>query len=74
MERGTKTTAVALQIGDRFYKAADTKKTVMQMVEHKQKVTKHRTYNLWCLPPGTDARYPKAINSGTEVIFLRHTE
>jgi len=74
MERGTRTNAKALAIGDRFYKATDAKKNVLQMVEHKPKVTKHRTYTLWCLPDGRDPRYPDAINSETEVVFLRHTQ
>ena len=74
MERGTKTTAAALQVGDRFYKAVDKTKTVLQMVEHTAKSTKYQTYSLWYLPPNTDAKYPKAIKGDTEVIFLRHTE
>jgi hypothetical protein len=74
MERGAKTTAKALAIGDRFYKASDAKKSVLQMVEHKAKVTRHQTYTIWCIPDGRDKRYPDAIKAETEVIFLRHTD
>ena len=70
MERNTLTFAKNLQIGDRFYKATDRQKTVLQMIPGETKVTFYTTYDLWCRSD-TDHR-PKAIKSDTQVIFLRH--
>ncbi len=71
MERNTSTIAKKLITGDRFYKANDRKKTVLQMVEHETKKTYFRTYRYWYMSD-TD-RFPQPINPDTAVIFLRHT-
>lgn len=70
MERNTQTTVRTLEIGDRFYKATDKKKTVLEMIKHDPKTTKHQTYNYWC--KGDTDRHPQAIQGGTLVIFLRN--
>ena len=70
MERNTRTTAKELKPGDRFYKATDRNKTVLQMEEGAEKKTFFQTYKYWCRADGD--RHPQAINPKTEVIFLRH--
>jgi len=72
MERNTQTTVYHLQIGDRFYKVNDKKKWVYEMVEGEVKQTHFQTYKHFALKDGE--RYPDAIKSITEVIFLRHKE
>jgi hypothetical protein len=72
MERNTKTTMYHLQIGDRFYKVNDKKKIVYTKVESETKRTHFQTYKHFALKDGE--RFPDAIKSTTEVIFLRHKE
>lgn len=78
MERNTITTMRELKIGDRFYKAADKKKTVYERVEHETTKTKYQTYQYWdlegslLLKATNLERYAKAITGSTEVVFLRH--
>lgn len=81
MERNTKTTVYNLQIGDRFYKCNDKKKTILEKVEHSIKQTHFQTYRHWSMEAKYMGRvitaeqiekYAKPIKSDTEVIFLRH--
>lgn len=72
LTRGQLTTAGNLSIGDRFYKASDKKKKVLQMVEHETKKTDYQTYNHWC--QADDQIKPEAIIAKTPVVFLRHAE
>ncbi len=72
MERNTKTQVKNLVIGDRFYKASDGKRTVLQIVPGEVKVTKYTTYDVWCK---ADADLHKqAMKSNTQVVFLRHAQ
>ena len=70
MERNTNTIAKNLLPGDRFYKAKDRNKSVLQMVQHDVKKTHFQTYKYWC-KADTDI-FSKPINKDTPVIFLRH--
>ena len=80
MERNTITTMRELQIGDRFYKASNKKKTVYERVEHETTKTKYQTYQYWavegCFQLTTTSieRFAKAFTGSTEVVFLRHKE
>ena len=71
MKPKTATTARNLQIGDRFYKAKDRDKKVLEMVPHDTKKTYFQTYKFWC--QGDYDKHPTPINGDTPVIFLRHT-
>ena len=70
MERNTPTTVNKLKTGDRFYKAKDSKKQVLQMIDHQAKETLHYTYHYWCKTDND--RHPQAIKGDTNVIFLRN--
>jgi hypothetical protein len=69
MDRLTVTKAATLQMGDRFYKAADKSKTVLIKVAgetYQKKTNAH-----FCKKDGE--RFPQAINRDTMVVFLRHS-
>jgi hypothetical protein len=72
MERNTATTAGELQIGDRFFRCNDKKKTVWEKVDSDVKVTHFQTYKHFAITAGM--KFPQAINKNTQVIFLRHKE
>ena len=60
MERNTKTTVGALQIGDRFYKCNDKKKLVCEKVESEIKKTHFQTYKHFVKMPGQYFPVPKS--------------
>ncbi len=70
MEPKTATIARNLKVGDRFYKAKDRNKSVLEMVPHETKKTIYQTYKFWC--QGDYDKHPTPINGDTPVIFLRH--
>lgn len=70
MQKNTVTDITSLVPGDRFYKAADAKKEVWEVVEHDGKKTKFQTYNYFA--KRDQDRYPSAINRNTQLVFLRH--
>lgn len=70
MERLTVTTIDKLQVGDRFYKAADRQKAVWTKVQHDVKITNFQTYKYFALKDGS--RHPEAISKTTSLIFLKH--
>lgn len=70
MERNTKTTIDKLAIGDRFYKASDKNKTVLQKVAHAPFQTKHYRYTNWAIKD--NERHADKMRHDTEVIFLRN--
>ncbi len=70
MERNTQTTIKQLQVGDRFYKANDKKKTVYTVVEAEVKKTHFQTYKHQALKDGE--QHPEYFKADTLVIFLRH--
>lgn len=71
MERNTQTTIDELAIGDRFYRAKDRNRKVLEKIEHKAFVTKHYTYRHWALADGE--RHPEMFKNGTPVVYLRST-
>lgn len=76
MERGDLADVKDLKPGDRFYKQADKKANVLQMVAHAPKSTRYKTYKHWCCPVmyiGTDYedRNTVAVDGSTKAVFLR---
>lgn len=72
MERNTATTISELQIGDRFYKVSDRKKSVWTKVEKEPYSSGFQTYTNFALQDGR--KHTDAFKSDTKLIFLRHKE
>lgn len=82
MERNSVTTISKLKLGDRFYKAGDKNKKVLEKFDHAVKQTRFQTYSHFAVPasvidtlkPGHEvlSSYIMAMKSDTELIFLRH--
>lgn len=70
MERLQQTTIKELQVGDRFYRTGDKKKTVFTVVKCPIKKTHFRTYRYFALADGE--LHPHPINLSTQLTFLRH--
>ncbi len=70
MERNTNTTVSELEIGDRFYRPTDKKKTVWEKVRGENKTTHFQTYKHFAIAHGMT--FPVAMKKETIVIFLRH--
>ena len=75
MERNTQIEFGRLIIGDRFYKANDTKKTVWEKVQGDVKKTYFQTYRHFAVK-ADEINYinahPVAMKATTIVIFLRN--
>jgi len=71
MERNTKTTLGALQLGDRFYKAGDKNKRVWEVNEKFINATIAHNPNF--LPQYRFQSATRIVNT-TPVIFLRHND
>jgi hypothetical protein len=70
MKRNEVTTAGSLKMGDRFYKQADSKKTVLEIVAGDKKVTNYQTYSVFAREP--HKKHGDPMKSNTKVVFLRH--
>jgi hypothetical protein len=72
MNRNTITAAGSLRLGDRFYKAGDSKKRTFEVIEKYNEAIK-------CVEPHLSAeqrdiwQLQKRFRASTEVVFLRHT-
>lgn len=66
MERNTKTTLAALEIGDRFYLCKDKKRTVWEKVENT------KVKSSYALIKQDTMKYAQMFRLESEVIFLRH--
>lgn len=70
MEKYTRTTIDQLRIGDRFYRLGDKRKQEWTKVIHKSNRFQLQSHTNWALKDA--CRYPLAMDTTTEVIFLRH--
>lgn len=72
MERLTQTEVKNLLPGDRFYKASDKSKTVLEIVPEKVKRTQYQTYTVFA--KRDNQMHPDPMKSNTQVVFLRHAD
>lgn len=70
MERNTLTTIKEVQIGDRFYKVGDPKKTLYTLTEAEPQKTFFQTYKHFAVKDGE--KHKQAFKAFTQVVFLRN--
>lgn len=88
MERNTVTYINKLKVGDRFYRAGDKDRLVLEKVDHKVKRTNYQTYSHWAIPASIADRFRpdgeqlerqislwgRALRAETQVVYLRSVE